>query len=347
MFEAVLVPGQGEQPTPDVLLTEIDNWVRSEPLRALLERFGEGRPSGDLAARLAYLDALTAKEWDFRSAGDGSAKERNQVDADAIAGEDEELVFAATEALGLRAPRPPQYTSYDHVVVLGGLVRANIWRPAYAAHLLRHGISAGGVTAISAFRDLARNNSDPDRDELKLLDVFGLPERSFEWEVMEDGLRRAFGLPEFTIERDSGPSVSGSDRFRVASAAVAGLRVTLVVAPALEPGRRANTADGYRYWAEQIGHVQGGDRVLAVTTCIYVPYQHAVAIQLLGLPFGCSIDTVGIDFTVIDASASPQSFRGVNYLQETRSAIRAYRQLVTMLQAGETAVAARAAPLDR
>lgn len=56
-----------------------------------------------------------------------------------------------------------------------------------------------------------------------------------------------------------------------------------------------------------------------------------MALQHLGLPFGCSIDTVGIDFSVIDNSPSPQTFRGASYLQEIRSALRAYRQLVGLL----------------
>lgn len=332
MFEPVVVPGQGEEPTPEVLLAEIANWVQSDPLRALVRRFGNGQATGDLAAQLAYLDEFTAEAWDFRAAAAGPARERNQVAVDAITGDDELLVYAATEALGLRTPRPPRYASYDHVVVLGGLVRANIWRPAYAAHLLRHGIAAPEVTAISAFRDLARNDQDPAKDEYRLLQVFDLPRRNYEWEVMEDGLRRAFDLPPFRVQQESGPDAYGADRFRVASAESADQLFRLVVAPALEPGRpRANTADGYRYWAEQVGHVKPGARVLAVTTCIYVPYQHAVAIQLLGIPFDCSIDTVGIDFTVIDDRLSPQEFRGVHYLQETRSAIRAYRQLVAML----------------
>jgi hypothetical protein len=41
---------------------------------------------------------------------------------------------------------------------------------------------------------------------------------------------------------------------------------------------------------------------------------------------------VGIDFSVLNDSLSPQNFRGSHYLQEIRSAIRAYRQLVRMLE---------------
>ena len=239
--------------------------------------------------------------------------------------------MAAADALGLVRPRSPKYQHYDHVIMLGGLVQGNLWRTAYTAHLLESRDHVGDVTAISAYRNLARNEKDPGRDEFKLLGTFGLPHRDYEWEVMEDSLRRAFDLPEFTVEKESEPSAEGAARFRVAWAESGGRHVTLVVAPALEAGRRANTSDGYRYWAAQVGHVKPGDRVLAVTTCIYVPYQHAVALQNLALPFGCSVDTVGIDFTTIGDDPNPQRFRGAHYLLEIRSALLAYQNLVRML----------------
>jgi hypothetical protein len=331
VFQEVAVPGQGEDPTPEVLLAEITDWVRSAPLQSLISHFGGALPAGDLADQLLFLDEFTVSAWNFRGHVSDGPKERNRVDADVVSGTDEELAVTAADALGLARPRPPKYRDYDHVLMLGGLVQSNIWRTAYAAHLLNHGISAGNVTALSAHRNLARNDVDPSWDEFRLLEGFGLPRRDYEWEVMEDGLRRAFGLPEFTVERESAPSAEGSQRFRVASATADGRRVSLIVAPALEPGRRANTADGYRYWADQVQHVKPGERILAVTTCIYVPYQHAIALQHLALPFGCSVDTVGIDFSAIGDDPNPQRFRGAHYLLEIRSALLAYRQLVTML----------------
>jgi hypothetical protein len=333
VFQQVVVPGQGEDPTPGVLLAEIAGWVRSEPMKVLTSHFGATLPGGNLAEQLTYLDEFTASAWNFRR----RVKERNQVDADAVTGADEELTVAAVDALGLIRPRLPKYRNYDHVVMLGGLVRANLWRTAYAAYLLSHGITTSNVIAISAYRDLAPNDADPASDEFRLLETFGLPRRNYEWEVMEDGLRRAFSLPDFNVERESDPSAEGPARFRVASAAADGRRVSLIVAPALEPGRRANTADGYRYWADQIEHVKPGERILAVTTCIYVPYQHAIALQHLALPFGCSVDTVGINFSAIGDDPNPQRFRGAHYLLEIRSALLAYRTLVTMLASGGTA----------
>lgn len=288
-------------------------------------------PRGSLAAELAYLDEFTAANWNFRRRVKAGPLERNQIDADAVTGADGEFAVAAANALGLVDPRPPKYDSYDHVVTLGGFVGANIWRPAYAAYLLDRGIAARNVAGISAYRHLSRNDADPQRDEFKLLDAFGLPQREYEWEVMEDGLRRAFGLPPFTVERQSDPSAEGSARFRVASATVAERRVSLVVAPALVPGGRADTTAGYRYWAGQVDHVKPGERILAVTTCIYIPYQHAIALQHLALPFGCSVDTVGIDFSVIGDGSASQQFSAVHYLLEIRSAVLAYQWLVTML----------------
>ena len=332
MFEPCVVPGQGEDPAVNVLLAEITAWVHSEPLRALVRHFGGRSPSAKLPDDLDYLDEFTAAAWDLRKRYDANPRERNQIDPSAISGADEELAIAAADALGLVRPRPPKYQRYEHVVVTGGLVRANVMRPAYAAHLVRNGLVVDHIVGITGYRDLTENKDHPDRDEYELLKIFGLPRRSFEWQVMEDGLRRAFNLPEFTVELESGPDAVGGGRFRVARAESAGRQVSLVVAPALEPHRRANTADGYRYWAEQVGHVKPGDRVLAVTTCIYVPYQHAVALQFLGLPFGCSLDTVGIDFGEVDDTLSVQQFRGAHYLLEIRSALRAYRRLVRMLQ---------------
>jgi hypothetical protein len=336
MFQQVVVPGQGEDPTPEVLLAEIAEWVDSEPLQALVRRFGAEMPVGSLATQLAYLDEFTSAHWDFRRRVREGSLERNQIDAGAVTGTDEELAVAVADALGLVRPRQPRYDSYDHVVTLGGLVGANVWRPAYAAYLLGHGISARNVVGISAYRNLAGNDEDPQRDEFRLLDSFGLPQREYEWQVMEDGLRRAFDLPEFTVERESGPSAEGSARFRVASASSGGRRVSLVVAPALEPGRRADTAAGYRYWADQVDHVKPGERILAVTTCIYVPYQHAIALQHLALPFGCSVDTVGVDFSAIGDNPNPQGFRGAHYLLEIRSALLGYQRLAAMLSDSES-----------
>jgi hypothetical protein len=329
-FDAVPVPGRGECATPEVLTSEVAGWVRSEPIRVLVDRFGEGSlPGTGLAEDLAFLDEMSARHWDTRR-----GVERNQVNRAPFDDAEEELVLAAASALGLVVPAPPRFDEYDHVVLLGGLVRANIWRTEYAAHLLRQGVRTANVVALTAFRELARNKEDRSKDEYALLQLAGLPDRRYECEVVEDCLRRSFSVPELTVLRESEPDAEDNRRVRVAESRTSDQLITLVAASTLDPSGewRADTAATYKYWAEQVGHVKPKDRILAVTTCIYVPYQHAVALQRLALPYGCVVDTVGIDHELIGNSPAPQVFAGVHYLQELRSAIVAYRRLLGMLE---------------
>lgn len=336
VFKEVAVLGQGEDPIPELLLDQIAAWVRSAPMQSLISRSGGTLAATGLTEQLAYLDEFT-QSWNFRHSVSDGPRERGRVDGDAVSVADEDLVIAAADALGLVRPRAPKYRHYDHVLTLGGLVTANRWRTAYTAHLLNNGISADNIAAITAYRRLALAAASRPMDEFTLLDTFGLPRREFEWEVMEDCLCLAFGISGFTVQHESDPSTGEGQRFRVASATAAGRKVSLIAAPALKAGRlRADTSDGYRFWASQVQQMQPGERILAVTTCIYVPYQHAVALQHLALPFGCTVDTVGINFSAIGDDPDPLRFRGAHYLTEIRSALLAYRRVVTQMSGNGT-----------
>lgn len=335
-FENVPVPGSGGSLAPDDLAAEVTAWVDSEALRALLDHFGAPPMPSALDAKLQALEDFTAEAWDYRRSADGQSLERNQVNLAAI--DDpatEDLVRAAATALGLVEARPPLHHEYDYIVVLGGLVRANLWRSAYAAHLLATGtVSAPEVVALTAHRPLAANPDDPDRDEFKLLGRLGLPEATLESEVMAESLVSVFGLPGLTDVVADGDDIPLEARRQVLRATTpAGTEVTLVVAPAADPasGRRADTATTYRFWADEVDHIHRGARVLVSTSAIYVPYHGLVALQHLGVPFGAQVETVGYDERVIDTSAAPQIFRAVNFTQEIRSALRAAATLCSQL----------------
>jgi len=334
-FPDVHVPGSGEDPTAETLRREIDEWVSSQAFSGLVAAEG-GQQTGTLAERLAYLDGFSASAWDFRARAARLAKagylERNQIAVDEVQGERELLAVAAARALGLVEARPPASTEYDHVLVLGGLVRANVWRSAYAAHLLHSGrVHAPVVTALTAFRELARNDAEPALDEPSLLTAFGLPSRGTEAEVMEDSLIRAFGLDSPLTTSVQGGWDDEHGRFRVAAHVSPELSVDLVAAPNPKSPNRANTGQTMTYWAEEVVHLRPGQTILFVTSNIYVPFQHAAAVQNLGLRFGARVETVGVDHTLIEPAPMPQTFRGVHYLQEIRSAVRAYRQLLDVL----------------
>lgn len=322
MFDSIPVPGRAEDPATADLRSEIRTWVDSEPMAALLRRFGGPvEPSASLTQRLADLETFSKGAWDFRG-----NKERNLISLDAVTGEVEELVLDAAQALGLVTPEPPRDLAYDHVLVLGGLVRACVWRPEYAALLLHEGLRARSFAALTGFRPLGG-------DEPGLLDVFGLLPRHSEHEVMTDAVVRAFGVDHLDVKRQSPPDAADNDRFLVATGSTPeGTELNVVVAPSTEPGkRRANTADTYEFWAREVAHPEPGESLLLVTSAIYVPFQHADAIRMLGLTHGCRLDTVGLDAARIDDRGVPQPFTGAHYLQEIRSAIRSFGLLEAVL----------------
>jgi hypothetical protein len=98
----------------------------------------------------------------------------------------------------------------------------------------------------------------------------------------------------------------------------------LVVAEPSRPGMRANTTDTYHAWAAARGP-STMERLLLVTTDLYVPYQHCDAVRVLGLGHGYGVDTVGLDPARYPDLLVPTTT--AKLLQEIRSAIRAMRAL--------------------
>ena len=303
---------------PVELVAQIERWVESDALRQLVGAFDERWPDGDLAERLEGLADIARRRWDFRA-----GRERNFVVAEADIDVVRPLVREAAEALGLVRATLPTRPTYTHLLILGGLVRACILRPWYVARLLDDGVSCTDrVSALGAFRVLAGN-------ELDLLRSLDLADTSNEFEAMDAGVRLAFDLDQPCEERfdlvEGAPNMSAALR---RYAGVGGPEVLVIAAPSADPARRANTADTYRYWAEKVVDLRPGDSVLLVTSAIYVPYQHANAIRMLGLPFGAAVETVGVDTAgegVPDALR--QEFLAENYLQEVGSAINGMCEL--------------------
>lgn len=299
-FESVPIPGQSDDVSAEQVLAEIDQWLTSEAFCFLLREFGSGSPTGDLLERLAFLEGMSTL-WDYRgqaartkrraevAGAEGEKIPVAQTERDAVGGGDftpqeQAQVLDAAKALGLVEAARPRSSEYDYVVVLGGLVRANYWRSLYAAKLLRDGITSPSIVGLTAFRPL----TNPERE---ILPVFELTDRryEYEYEVLETCLRSAFKIEAFDTETDdeSTDAANPADplhRTRTASAQAAGGQVTIVGAGTLDPrgAWRADTAATYERWGQQV-KLGKQHRVLAVTTSIYVPYQHAVALQRLTL----------------------------------------------------------------
>lgn len=302
---------------------EVEAWLASEPLAVLVKEFG-GDPADyssrvrPLRERLAALDVFTER-WDTRQ-----GRERNLAAELDLTPSQHDLVIDAANALGLRGD-PPRHRHYDHMLMLGGLVRACVARPSYAAHLIREGeITADEVTTLGGHRPFSGN-------EFEQADQLGWGALTEEYEALDAGTRRAFELgdPEHVEgERfDDIGSTWGVKHYRTRD----GLPVRVVAAPSTEPKlRRANTADSYRFFAEHVAKLTPGSRLLLISTAIYVLPQHVAALRILALPYGVEVDTVGGKPT--NRPKLPLShYSATKYLLEVRSTIRALAQLEPLL----------------
>ncbi len=320
-FEAVPLPKFDGPSSIGSLEDAVDAWVGGTACEELIGMFGgPSRPPGQrLLSRLVALDEFSDR-WDFRG-----GRERNLADSSHFAEEHEEIILDAARALGLVESPPPRFAEYDHMVVLGGLVRACVLRPRLAHSLIADGLQVSTLTGVGAFRPLGGNEWD-------LAKASGIDGIQNEFEAMEAGFRNAFAPT--TLVRESGESFPDDPNLswlnRVYETDV-GVEASIVAAPSSDPTRRANTPDAYRYWAEALEHLAPGQTVLLVTSAIYVPFQHVHAIRMLGLPYGAIVDTVGVDARQAREPELQQTFTASQYLQEIRSTIRSMRTLVAML----------------
>jgi len=312
-------------PDADNAAGAIEEWARSTALADLV-RLSGGEVPVDLALveLLGWLQEFSAA-WDFRG-----GKERNLFEARALDPATDKAIKDDAAALGLIGGGVRPQGRYEHVLILGGLARACLARPLAAAQVLNGGgIEAGAVTALGGFRELRG-------DEVGMVEQVA-PEQAGtqavddEFDAMDVGVRLAFGLGAPDDERGMrAESAYGSWRVHEYTTG-AGLPVFVVAAPSSEPeARRTNTGDSYEWFATDLAGLRSGQRLLLVTSDIYVPYQHADALRILGLPFGVEVETMGIQPGDLDPRLE-QSFSADAYLQEVRSTIMAFGRLLAAI----------------
>jgi hypothetical protein len=283
---------------------EIDQWISSPALAMLVSHFGG-------AART--LDELVdfSKVWDFR----GGTLERYDTERINYEPDVDASLRAAIHTLGLGGLPRPRHERYEHLIVLGGGIRVALGRTAYAAQLIADGLQIGTLTALGSLRP---------RNDLERLEAarLGLGPIETEADMMAIGLRDALGLGAPTSFRH------GGDWWHRAWRNEAG-GVHVLAAASTRPGRRADTADTLLGWASLVAEPAPSERVLLITNDPYVRLQHCDAIRLLGLRYGCGVETVRLD-----AAASAEWVRPLStteLLQEVRSSILAKARLLDSL----------------
>lgn len=261
------------------------------------------------AEKLRALKSISNAKWDFRS-----GKERQDVGQISFTDEQSADIFGAAEQLGMVESTKPKKDRYDFVTVLGGANMAPLLRVQYAKEQLdENGVKVPYMILLGSSRKLAEAEKAKSSEYA--------PGAQDEFDLMNGAVEAVFGVSasdEDTINlANNSVNATEKDEWRVRYyEADNGMKILSISAPQVEGERRVNTADTYRFMHEVVGSdMLEGSSILNVTTAHFVPFQHADALRLLGLPAKAEIETIGYSASYAGIKRQPHEL-----LQEMNSA---------------------------
>lgn len=264
----------------------------------------------------------------------------------------EREIIRQTARLGLVDAAPPCHRQHDRTLVLGGGFRSPDLRARYAAQLESSGVTLGELYFLGSPRPLMGDTRPwwkrwwRPRTERRVTDKYA-PGATDEFDLMTAGAISAFDVsaapteflcgchdggaicPRWTHANAPGdtPVAFTHERARVLHAKDGTKRGAVLSASTSRPPHRPDTSDTYALWARYANPVDG-ERLLVVTTQIFVPFQRFDALRNLYFTHGIEIDAVGYG-----AEWNDRPLTATNLLQETLSGIRSARRLI--VSAGE------------
>jgi hypothetical protein len=292
----------------------------------------------DILRRTLAVERLAAADFNFRAGAGQQYRERAQASAADFTPGFRAQVRELTRQLGLVDAQQPQASQYDKTLVLGGGYRSPMLRARYAALLRSKGFQLGEVSFLGSPRFLIE-----DPPEHLVTDTYA-PDASDEFDLMVAAAQAEFGLraartiflcgcsstetqcPRWLERHADGaeqtPAAYTHER-RAELADDTGRTIASVLSASTgRPPYRPDTSDTFSLWA-RCANPQVGQRVLVVTSQVFVPFQSFDGVRRLYLPHGVDLESVGYGD---DWEDSP---RPAEYLlQETLSAIRSGRRLL-------------------
>ena len=300
------------------LMDSCFGWIYSDSMRRLIRMFDGSLLSEKLGRdRKADIDEVHdfVKRWDFRG-----GKERWEVVDDSFVNDNKETILAEAALLGMTNVIDPQ-TEPDYILPLGGARMANYDRPMMAKIVVdKYGYGDKTIVALSGTRPL----NDTERP---YLEKYAPEDAATEYDAISAGLEKVFSLEKYEEEYSNNKNPNLCSAVRKYSNKYKGSNIYSLAAPSSDPdNRRANSYDTFKYLLEHF-NIGNGDKLLLVTSCIYVPFQY-LKFMNLAIDGGFEVDCIGTNFPGSISMSKPS-----NYLQEIKGTIDAiyglYNELVT------------------
>jgi len=294
----------------DQLLTNCKEWIYSEHLLELIHLFdkegGMDNYGNNFKDDLIKLHTFVQR-WDYRK-----GQERWTVQDDSFIEENESIILNSAKGLDLRDHVRPSVEA-EYILPLGGARRANYVRPLMAKKVLNEfNWRDKTIVALAGTRPI-------NEIEKPFINDYA-PYAATEYEAICSGVEKAFEVSRYDeIEHDDDNINSKSAVRQYESNG--NERIYCLAAPSSDPlVRRANSYDTFQFFLQTFG-IKKEDRLLLVTSCIYVPFQ-LLKFMMLAIENGFEVDCIGAD--PIDGYTLSKTS---NYLQEIKGTVDAIYEL--------------------
>lgn len=296
---------------------EFEQFVYAPGLAKTAELFGATSLPDNTHDRLALLQGTAAAHWDFRKGVERQAVDWDDTLLDQPESDQWSTIFAGAAELGMVESTRPENQNPDYLVVLGGANKAPLDR-------LRYGLESVENYSHVVYLGSSRKVSDAERQKAKDY----APDAETEFDLgcgAFEVLLNARVVSKDREVRDGDVWAWQEYEFEVNGETKTGfvLSTPQEIHTGTSGARRATTYDNYAFFAGRADLANEPDTsVVAVTTGFYVPGQHLPATQMLTLPYGTKVETIGHS-----AEYSGVVRRPSQLLQETKAAIDAATRL--------------------
>lgn len=299
-----------------------EEWITTPELEALVHSFGGTlQKKGTLVERVNKLIRFS-DIWDFKSRQNMADIENVRwTNGKQLSSEQQKIILAAARKLGFIGCRMPSQKSYDYILVLGDEEKSCLLQMKYAKEICdKYGISDSNMVGLTGMKKIIKSGQTTQ-------DTYASNAKT-EFDLMETEVRKVFGSLE-PKERKAYIS-KNSNKSWVREYYYNNIPIILLVTLSEEPEEhRSNMEDTFTFFMKQL-EVGCGINVLLVTSSVLVPYQQLKAIEMLGIPYNDSVETVGFPNEWLDSLDETQ--KPENYLQEIRTVLQVIGRLLDDLK---------------
>lgn len=300
----------------EFVIENIYDFCLNRNLFKLIKYFDKDFPELEKGNIIDIVDRLCefSKEWDYRSKQnvllDSGERARWLLDNDKNVEKYESEILEVAKELGFIGKTDLyNINNVSHILVLGGARESNILRPLYSTMIIeKNNLYDANLVLLSCDRPV---------EETENTEEFYYPNFiKTEVEAMSYGLAVSLGIDyDKLVNKNSLSNIYKTDIL------INSKKVNLYIlnCPSSDKNRRANSADTYNYFFDNI--YKDGNIVL-VSSQLFVPYQ-SMKFMNFAIENDLMFDFVAYPYSIYDKTGNYKHAKAVKYLQEIRGTLLA------------------------